>query len=163
MYWRPQPRFLVIMIGVVVGLAGDGTADDSQPMYVSATIKASCSVVTEELAFGELGPTEAKEAETTITFTCNAPGTYRYQISAGLNYSSFRRMQGPAGNYIRYHLYRDSYLSQPIDPDINYDVELTSTNLSSPLSIYGRVNAPPPPIARAVGDYDDSVMVTLFF
>lgn len=80
-------------------------------LTVRAQVLPECRLVADDLDFGSAGMLDqAVEATSQIRVTCTAGSSYNVGIGYGLHGSSAsgRHMQDPAGNFVAYHLYRDS-------------------------------------------------------
>ncbi|MPW06473.1 hypothetical protein GCT19_12580 [Paraburkholderia sp. CNPSo 3155] len=130
---------------------------------VNATFEYGCWVAATDIDFGAVAPPQSQLRENgNIRVQC-APGTsWRVGLDNGLNFDgSMRRMSGPGG-FVRYQLYQDASTTQVWGNDDASMVAGTTdvAGNTASLTVYGLVPAQP---NLAVGDYIDTIVVTLYY
>lgn len=131
---------------------------------VRANFANACTIaIATDLEFGSVDALEGGNHDQTSTIQLQCPtGTvWRVGLDSGRNASgATRRMAGPGG-FVAYELYRDSARSQRWGNTLGTDTSNgVGTNGLQSLTVYGRV---PPQQTPSVGDYSDTVTVTLTY
>ncbi len=161
------------------GYSGAGTCAGGFSYYtfptfsVSATVITACSVTASTLNFGSTPSfiTSNIDATATISALCSNTTPYSIGLNNGVNANgSQRRMQlGATGNYLSYNLYTNSGYSQAWSTttsttsctagvgSCDYG---TGTGANQNYTVFGQV---PAQSAPAVGNYTDTVVVTITF
>ncbi len=139
---------------------------------VSVTLQASCTLSVTTMDFGSASAPISSNVTTTATVgaVCTSTTPYSVGLGSGMYASgSQRRMKSTSGSYLNYGLYVDSGYTQPWSTGssstactngANTCVLNTGTGSTQNITIYGQV---PPQTAPAVGNYSDSVVVTLTY
>ena len=145
------------------GTSGSGVV--SLYTGVTASFANTCMIQTAtDLEFGSVDALEGATHDQTSTIQLQCPtGTvWRVGLDNGRNASgTTRRMSRPGGGFVVYELYRDSARSQRWGNTLGTDTSNgVGTNGMQSLTVYGRV---PPQETPAVGDYSDTVTVTLTY
>lgn len=144
-----------------VGASGTG-ATSFNTSVVEASFENTCSVSATDLDFGQVVPTQAINAVSTVRVQCPANTAWKVGLDNGLNYNAgLRRMTG-GGNTITYELYRDATRTQEWGNTDGAMNSGTTDNAGSAvnLTVYGKVSAQPDTPA---GQYSDTVVVTLYY
>jgi spore coat protein U-like protein len=152
-------------------LASALTASGS--LSVTASVSATCTVATSNVAFGTYDPSSgsANNATGSVAVTCTSGSTYTIALDAGANAgtaSSFsnRRMKSGSSNYLAYQLYLDSghatvwgdgTNSSSLNPTSG---TLTGNGSAQSYTVYGQVTASQ---YVAPGSYTDTVNVTVTY
>jgi spore coat protein U-like protein len=130
---------------------------------VLATFENTCQVTATDLDFGRtIPPTQAVDRVSTIHVQCPANTPWQVGLGNGLNYNAgTRRMAGQRG-FVGYQLYRDA--SRTREWGNTEDTMVAGSTGASgnvvDLQLYGRVPMQPD---VAVGEYGDTVVVTLYY
>jgi spore coat protein U-like protein len=131
---------------------------------VSVTLQASCSVSASPLSFGTAGPLTANiDATTNLSITCTYTTPYSVALSAGNApgaTTSTRAMTNGSGE-VFYSLYQNSARTLNWGSNLGVDtVAGSGTGSPQTLAVFGRT---PPQTTPAVGDYSDSIIVTVSY
>ncbi|MCC8401573.1 spore coat U domain-containing protein [Paraburkholderia sp. MMS20-SJTN17] len=130
---------------------------------VLATFEYGCWVAATDIDFGAVPPPLSQLRETgNIRVECPPGTTWSVGLDNGLNFDgSMRRMAG-TGGFVRYQLYQDSSATQVWGNDDASMVQGTTDTAGNTVSltVYGLVPAQPD---LAVGDYVDTIVVTLYY
>ena len=152
-------------------LAAAATATGS--FTVTATINATCTLTTSNVAFGTYDPSSGSpnNASGGVTVTCTSGSTYTIALDAGANAGgattfSNRRMKSGSSNYLAYQLYLDSghatvwgdgTNSSNLNPTSG---TFTGNGSAQSYTVYGQVTAGH---YSAPGSYSDTVNVTVTY
>ena len=123
---------------------------------------AACSVAVSPVAFGTVDAAQDAHGTGEVVVRCDAAASFRVGISPGSG-SGTRRMEGPDGARLDYHLFQDAGRSIPWGDDQAIGgARAGSSDGDNPtrLTIYGAIPAQP---STPGGDYTDSLQVTLTF
>lgn len=137
---------------VTVGAAG-----------ITATFEDSCWVAATDIDFGSVPvPQNVLREQGSIRVQCAPGAAWQVGLDNGQNFDgSMRRMAGPGG-FVRYQLYLDSGNTQVWGDDAT-NMAVGTTDVAGntvSLTVYGAVPAQP---ALAVGNYVDTIVVTLYY
>ena len=138
-----------------------GTADDT--FTVNATVVASCSVVANDLAFGDVDPFLGKTGSATMAVTCSSGAAYDVGLSAGTTAGATvaNRLLAGTGFDLPYNLYSDSGHSVVWGNTVDTDtVAGTGNGDAQSLTVYGSI---PAEATAPIGAYSDSITVTVTF
>lgn len=128
-------NFVAAAVLVFGATAAFGQASSSNTDNVTATVSASCTVGTFDLAFNAYDPFSATptDANTSISVTCTAGTSPTISLSAG------RTMAGTPSGTLTYSLWSDAYTTAWTDGATIGP----STSISTPISVplYGRLAA----------------------
>ncbi len=144
--------------------AAAGTATGN--LAVSATVIASCSVVTTNpLAFGNYDPISAtpNDAATTISVTCTNGSGYDVLMNAGGGSGATiaARKMTSSGNLLTYAIYRDTNRTNLWGVTLGSNVVSgVGTGAAQSIDVYGRI---PANQTAPVGSYTDTVVVTVSY
>lgn len=149
------------------------SCSDSMPIVsvfefgVWATVQNECSLSASPLDFGGVGVALANQpvdAQGSISVNCGQGIGYTLALDAGTGNGATvrdRRMTRDAGGeLLRYGLYRDAARTQVWGESGSDLVTGTGSGSGNTHTVYGRLNAQPPPPA---GQYRDTITVTLTF
>jgi spore coat protein U-like protein len=128
-----------------------------------AAASAACSVEVEPVAFGVVDLTRQSSGRGEVVVRCDAETAFAVGISPGDTSGETRRMAGPDGGRLDYYLFTDAGYSTPWgDGQAIGNARPGNSDGSTPsrLTIYGIV---PPQSGVPVGEYTDSLQVTLTF
>jgi spore coat protein U-like protein len=141
---------------LVIGASAPAFADQVTPnLGVTATVKKTCVITTNTVAFGDYDFTVGKDAVGAIVFNCSKGTGPNIKLGLGGNVSGTQRRMTSGGNFLNYTLYTDSgrtteWLST---------ASISGVDVGS-VPVYGRIpinqNAP-------IGDYADTVVATVDF
>jgi len=179
---NPSSRRLQIRLALVaaatagiLGSSGSYSATETESLEISATVAATCTILTAPVAFGAYDPTEEEDLEGTgsVTVLCTN-GTAGYvTLSEGMNPDGastaevpLRRMAGGLDGLGRlaYHLYSEETYTDvwgnTATTGFNHEGDGTSTELT----VYGVIPAEQNVIAgTAATAYADTVVATVEF
>ncbi|EEA03847.1 Spore coat U domain protein [Burkholderia sp. H160] len=140
-----------------------GGASTFSSSGVNATFEYACWVAATDIDFGAVIPPQNQLSETgNIRVQC-APGTtWSVGLDNGLNFDGTMRRMSGTGGFVRYQLYQDSSTTQVWGNDDASKVQGTTdiAGDTASLTVYGLVPAQPD---LAVGDYVDTIVVTLYY
>lgn len=122
---------------------------------------AACSVDTDPVAFGEIDVTRTSTGTGTVVVRCDTDTSFAVGISPGG--SDPRRMSGPQGSELEYHLFADAGYSIPWGDGQAIGQPRSGRNDgvgATRLTIYGVVPRQPGVLP---GAYTDGLQVTLTF
>jgi spore coat protein U-like protein len=143
------------------GLGGGSVSINSSG--VLATFADSCWVAATDIDFGTVpAPQSTLTEQGNIRVQCSPGTTWQVGLDNGQNFDgSMRRMSGPGG-FVRYQLYLDAANTQVWGNDsTNMAVGTTdAAGNTASLTVYGAVPAQP---TLAVGNYVDTIVVTLYY
>jgi len=165
----------VIVSAMTLGSAALGTQSHADTgtsiMNVSATVKHSCSIDTNPMAFGAYdgivaNASTALEATATVISTCTSGAAALITMNAGASAGSgsddapVRRMTAGAGEYLVYQVYSDIARNTVWGNTVPTGVALTGTGVPQTLTLYGSI---PSAQLAAQGVYSDQVYVTITY
>jgi len=137
------------------------TATDN--VDVTATVVASCTIAVTPLAFGNYDPIVVNagsgadvDSTSTITTTCTKDDGIVTSISDGDNFSTTRRMAN-GGSFLNYGLYRTDYST------VWTDLVGAGTGAAVNTTLLGRIPKGQAATGLSVGDYTDTLVVTVTF
>jgi spore coat protein U-like protein len=144
---------------------------DVSIMKVSATVKHSCSIDTNPMAFGAYdgvvaNASTALEATATVISTCTSGATAVITMNAGTyaglgsDDTPIRRMTSGAGNYLVYQVYSDVARKTVWGNTAPTGVGIAGTGSPQTHKVYGSI-----PSAQIVpkGEYSDQIIVTITY
>jgi spore coat protein U-like protein len=138
-------------------------ATTTSTFQVTATVVATCTVASTDLAFGNYTAVQADQTST-ITVTCTNSTPYTVALGAGTFASATpttRRMTGPAGATLAYSLYRDAARTLNWGQTVGTDTASgTGNGAAQAITVYGRIAAGQ---FVAPGAYADTITVTLTY
>lgn len=142
------------------------TATD--PMTVSATVEASCTVVANDMLFGTYNPFDTTDTDQTATVDVTCSNGAAYNIGLGLGTKTgatvtTRGMTGGTGSDIlNYALYSDTGRTSNWGDTVDTDtVSDTGSGSMQSTTVYGRI--PQGQTTAPVGSYTDTVTVTVTY
>lgn len=131
---------------------------------VTVTLSASCSVSATPLSFGTVGVLSANvDAATNLSVTCTYTTPYSVSLGAGNapGATTTTRAMTLGASEVHYALYRDAGRTQNWGNNVGVDtVAGTGTGSAQSIPVYGRV---PPQTTPTIGNYSDTVVVTVNF
>lgn len=147
--------FFLLMAGPTLGQTREAQ------FGVRAMVFADCTVNVTDLIFGVYNPEEDERGSTIIYVRCTPGAAAAISLSAGNSGNPLlRHMSGP--DNLRYQLFRDIALSDPIDTTTPVFVlgSLENDGQMFPFPVYGEI-----PRGQAVraGNYADIIRVTVQF
>jgi len=159
-----RSRFAGLMLAALALCATPARASSTTDSFdVTATVISSCSVVAQDLTFGNYDPVSSTplDAATTMSVTCTN-GT-AYQVALGLGNgtgaTTTTRYMVNGANKLGYTLYRDSNRTLLWGQTVGTDtLSGTGTGAAATVNVYGRVAIAQTAIA---GAYQDTVVVTV--
>jgi spore coat protein U-like protein len=135
---------------------------NATPFTVSVTLAPSCSVTASPLNFGVAGVLSANiDAATNLSVTCTYTTPYSVALSAGngAGATTSTRAMSLGGNEVDYALYRDASRTLNWGSNVGVDTYAgVGTGAAQSVPVYGRV---PPQATPPIGDYSDTVVVTI--
>lgn len=140
-----------------------GSASFKPTFTVRASPAASCTIGTQNLAFGSWGVLRNPiNATGTVTASCTRSTSYSVSLDGGNAAAApTARRMSLGGEGITYGLYRDAAHSQPWgDAAAGLAVSGVGTGASQPLTVYGRVPAQTTP---RPGAYSDRITATITY
>lgn len=161
--WKTLTNAGAVTPSMCSGTTGVGTFD----FTVKATVANQCYATTSDLNFGSVSSVAAGPITGTSTINVQCTNGTPYQV--GLNNGSNstggtnRSMKDPAtARLVRYDLYRDSARSVRWGnaKDVDTLNNQTGSGIYKPITVYGQAY---PDSLVAVGNYSDTVSVTLYF
>ncbi|MDQ3269256.1 MAG: spore coat U domain-containing protein [Pseudomonadota bacterium] len=157
---------LAVALVAAAPLASAATANDT--MLVSITIRNSCTIVANDLAFGSVSTLAANvDASTTVDVTCTGRGPLSIEFTSGTGasatFASRKMTDTVSTNVIDYSLYRDAARTQVLGDGSGGSVTIggVSTGATNSFPVYGRVPGGQDP--KTAGSYSDSVVATVTF
>ena len=164
-----------IVSAIVIGSTILGTqsyADTGTSiMNVSATVKHSCSIDTNPMAFGAYdgvvaNASNALEATATVISTCTSGATAVITMNAGtyaglgLDDTPIRRMTAGAGEYLVYQVYSDVTRETVWGNTVPTGIVTNGTGSPQTHKVYGSIQS-----AQLVpeGDYSDQIIVIITY
>lgn len=156
----------IAVLGAVASSNVAFAGTDTGTMNISATISASCTITTSDVAFGSLTSTNGGDLDvpSSASVTCASDSPFNIGIDNGLNASGFQRRMASGGNFLNYEVYVDAPGVNAFGPISTYG---TSNNFNSPSSgnngttvvpIYARL---PQQTTPPSGVYSDTLTVTV--
>lgn len=137
-------------------------------MDVSFSIEAACTLSAEALDFGQAVGVSAgiHYAESVITVTCPDTVPYEVGISPGENSIStgFRTVTTESGDAIVYDLFMDSErsLGWGDGQDLGPRKQAVGTGTEQTHTVFGELRRSSDRTVNPVGDYSDTVVVSIF-
>lgn len=158
-------RFAGILgaLAACLGATSAGAATATSTFTVSATVQATCSVVTAPLAFGAYTGT-VLAGVTTVSVTCTNTTPYSIGLNAGTSVAATvttRKMTGTASATINYGLYSDAAHAVNWGNTPSTDtVAGVGTGSAVVATVYGQM-----PAAQFVapGAYSDTITATITY
>ena len=165
----------VIVSAMTLGSAALGTqsyADTGTSiMNVSATVKHSCSIDTNPMAFGAYdgvvaNASNALKATATIISTCTSGAAAQITMNGGASAGSgstdvpVRRLTAGASEYLVYQIYSDVARETVWGNTVPTGIVINGTGSPQTHKVYGSI-----PSAQLVpeGDYSDQIVVTITY
>ena len=130
---------------------------------VTATVISSCSVIAQDLTFGNYDPVSSTplDAATTMAVTCTNGTAYQVALGlgSGAGATTTTRYMTNGANKLGYTLYRDSNRTLLWGQSAGTDtLSGTGTGAAATINVYGRVAIAQTAIA---GAYQDTIVVTV--
>lgn len=150
-------------MATLLGAEAVSAATATSSFQVTATVVATCTVASTNLAFGSYTAAQADQTST-VSVTCTNTTPYTVALGAGTFADATpatRRMTGPAGAALSYSLFRDNARLQNWGVTTGTDTAAgTGNGASQALTVYGRIEANQ---FVAPGTYTDTITVTLTY
>jgi spore coat protein U-like protein len=161
----------VALVGVAglgqAPLAAQSTGSKQANLKVTAEVIANCAFSVTDLAFGRYDAISANQTtpldgQTFVTVQCTTGTTATIDIDAGQNaVGTARYMANGPSERLAYELHASATRNSPANLQPFFRLSFATSNTPQTATIYGRI--PAGQINAAVGNYEDTVLVTVTF
>lgn len=155
-----------ISAAVLLALAGSANAAGSKnaTFTVNAAVASNCTITAANLAFGSYDGTAQVDSSSDVTVKCSKNAPYTLSLSTGAG-TYVTRLMSNGAETLQYNLYTDAGRSTVWGSGPGATVTGTGTGLNNSLThtVYGSVFNNAANQAAGVGNYSDSIQVTVSY